>query len=475
MSRSVINLEFNELSPILMDRFIAQGMLPNFARLRQESTVCITDAEIEPPALEPWIQWVTVHTGLAADEHKIFDLDDGHKVDAPRIWDVVSDAGQPVWVCGSMNAGIHGDRLNGLLVPDPWSTGAKPYPAGFFDAYAHFVRSYVQEYSRDDVPLSKADYLRFVLFMVSNGLSTRTVTETLQQLATERGGNRRWRRAAILDRLQWDMFRAQYKKLQPRFATLFLNSTAHLQHYYWRNMEPEAFTIQPTAQEQADFADAVPFGYRKMDDIVGECLRLAGPETTIVLSTALSQKPLLRYETAGGKQIFRPHDAIALARFAGIEGDVEYAPVMAEQFHLYFKDEAAAAVAERKLQALRGDDGAPTMEARREGSSVFAGCGVIIPPADGAMVRSTESNATARFADLFYKIEGMKSGSHHPDGILWIRQPGVPHQVVDRKISLRELAPTLLHLCGLPPSPVFALPAMPEITGAARAPMTLAA
>ena len=55
MSRPLINLEFNELSPTLMDRFIAQGMLPNFARLRQESTVCITDAEIEPPALEPWI------------------------------------------------------------------------------------------------------------------------------------------------------------------------------------------------------------------------------------------------------------------------------------------------------------------------------------------------------------------------------------------------------------------------------------
>jgi hypothetical protein len=91
------------------------------------------------------------------------------------------------------------------------------------------------------------------------------------------------------------------------------------------------------------------------------------------------------------------------------------------------------------------------------------------------MVRSTESNATARFADLFYKIEGMKSGSHHPDGILWIRQPGVAHQVVARKISLREIAPTLLHLCGLPPSAVFALPAMPEITRAAQAPMTLAA
>ena len=42
---SVILLELNELVPQLLDRFIAEGRLPNFERLRKESLVFTTDAE----------------------------------------------------------------------------------------------------------------------------------------------------------------------------------------------------------------------------------------------------------------------------------------------------------------------------------------------------------------------------------------------------------------------------------------------
>jgi hypothetical protein len=41
----MILLEFNELSPALMETFIDQGYLPNFKRLRDSSQVFITDAE----------------------------------------------------------------------------------------------------------------------------------------------------------------------------------------------------------------------------------------------------------------------------------------------------------------------------------------------------------------------------------------------------------------------------------------------
>ena len=58
-SKSVILLEFNELCPSLINNFIQQGKLPNFQRFYQESSVYTTDAEAEPPFLEPWIQWVT--------------------------------------------------------------------------------------------------------------------------------------------------------------------------------------------------------------------------------------------------------------------------------------------------------------------------------------------------------------------------------------------------------------------------------
>src|SRR5205807_237982 len=101
-----------------------------------------------------------------------------------------------------------------------------------------------------------------------------------------------------------------YRKYRPQFSTFFLNSTAHFQHVYWRALEPEAFAVKPTDAERAKYRDAIRFGYRNMDELLGRFLRLAGPETTLVFCTALSQQPYLKQEAAGGKHFYRvngPH------------------------------------------------------------------------------------------------------------------------------------------------------------------------
>src|SRR2546430_3338229 len=85
---SVILLEFNELSPELIDGFMRAGELPSFQRLYRESSVSTTDAQESAPNLEPWIQWVTFHTGLSFDEHGIFHLGDGHKLKQKCVWDI---------------------------------------------------------------------------------------------------------------------------------------------------------------------------------------------------------------------------------------------------------------------------------------------------------------------------------------------------------------------------------------------------
>src|ERR1051326_2738241 len=77
---AVILLEFNELTPSLMHRFMAEGKLPNFFRLYNEAHTFITDAGEEPPYLEPWIQWVTGHGGVPYREPQIFNLGGGTKV-----------------------------------------------------------------------------------------------------------------------------------------------------------------------------------------------------------------------------------------------------------------------------------------------------------------------------------------------------------------------------------------------------------
>jgi hypothetical protein len=447
----VIQLEFNELCPSLMDRFIGEGHLPNFARLRQQSLVYVTDAEERAPNLEPWIQWVTAHTGLSFAQHGVFDLGDGHKLNTPRIWDLVGERGGKVWICGSMNASFR-KPITGFILPDPWSVGIDPYPEGEFEEFFHFVRSNVQEHTRDKLSASRAQKLRFISFMVSHGMSSATAMTIGRQLLKEKGGKNRWRRAIILDRLQWDVFSWYWNRHHPEFSTFFLNSTAHFQHMYWRNMDPAQFQVKPAESEQEEYANAVRYGYEQMDVIVGKCLDLVDADTTIVLASALGQQPCLKYEDTGGKTFYRPVEPAELFEFAGLGKNWTYAPVMAEQFHIYFPTEAEAIEAAAKLGAL-DCGGRKFMLIRRTGNEVFSGCSIFEKVQSDATVTSA-SGETKPFFDLFYHVGLIKSGMHHPDGIFWIRTPELRHVVHEEPIPLRQVAPTVLTLLNCP-KPAF--------------------
>ncbi|MGH7594429.1 MAG: hypothetical protein ACRELE_11360, partial [Gemmatimonadales bacterium] len=49
----------------------------------------------------------------------------------------------------------------------------------------------------------------------------------------------------------------------------------------------------------------------------------------------------------------------------------------------------------------------------------------------------------------FYLADGLKSGMHHPDGILWIRGADHRHRVHAERIPLRAVAPTVLAMFGI--------------------------
>jgi hypothetical protein len=458
----LILLEFNELVPRLVDKFMAEGALPNFARLHREAEIHTTEADEDHPYLEPWIQWITVHSGIPYREHRIHDLGDGEKLNAPNIWDVVSDAGDSVWVCGAMNASYK-KPLNGWVLPDPWTVKVAPQPAAELTPYFKFISAHVTDYMSKKVPLGISDYLRFVAFMVSHGLSPETAKTIALQLVNERFDKKvGWKRAAILDRMQFDLFRSVYQRIKPRLATFFINSTAHYQHVYWRDMEPEHFQIQPDAGHRAAHEKSILFGYQAMDRLVGEALALAGPDTTVAFCTALSQQPCTIYEEKGGKTFFRARDFTQFLAAVGITAPCKVAPVMSQQFHLDFESEEAARDAEAKLTSMEMPGRGKVMYVVRKGASVFAGCTISRAVDQNDRIEFLGSDRSARFFDLFYAVDFLKSGMHHRDGMLWIRTPARRHFVNPEKVPLVQVAPTLLQLLGLPqPASMRALPIEP--------------
>jgi hypothetical protein len=469
----VVMLEFNELCPRLIERFMREGRLPQFEGLYGESQVYTTTAGEKPPYLEPWIQWVTIHSGLDFADHGIAFLGDGHHLQQKCIWDSLSDEGFRVWVCGSLNV-RYDLPLNGSVLPDPWTATPPPFPDDLASYFA-FVQANVVEHANHRPSTGTRDYLRylrFLAFMASHGLSADSISAIAKQLLSERGGSNRFKRVAVLDKLHFDVFSAVYRKLRPDFSTFFLNSTAHLQHRYWREFEPEAFARKPTPEDQREFGTAIPFGYEQMDQLVGRVRRLVGEDATIILCSALSQQPCLKYDEPGGKVSYRPRNFEQLMAFAGVTATHTIAPAMSKAFQIAaaFENTTDATEAQRVLRGVQIQRRDLLFVQQVDKVLHLATQVDDDLPAD-AVVRSGDSRRVSRFSDLFHRFEDKKSGMHHADGVLWIRRRDARHRVHAEPVPLTSIAPTILRLFGTP-RPAFmrgeALPLeSPDVRGAA--------
>jgi len=256
----------------------------------------------------------------------------------------------------------------------------------------------------------------------------------------------------LLDRLQFDVFADYYKRYRPSFSTFFLNSTAHYQHAYWDSFEPDKYAAEGRAGSVGHYSEAIPFGYRQMDALIGKFFRLVGDDATLILCTALSQEPLAK----GDKRIrYRPID---FERFAALARVVEYrlSPVMGELFNLEFGTVAAAEDAHRNLLKIK-IDGESIMRIERDGHRLFCSCRPKEATPMDAVVVCGEASTT--LSKLVYRVPTSKVADHHPDGVLWVRT-GRRHSGASGRVPLVGVAPTILSLFGISPpahmrGPVF--------------------
>jgi hypothetical protein len=441
----VLLLEFNELTPALLQSFMADGSLPHFRRLYERSTAYTTTAGDDP--LEPWVQWPTVHCGVPFAEHGARYLGEGRAIAFPGIARVLSDAGVVVGDFGTINANYR--DLRGYCVPDPWNDDAVAQPAEL-RPYVDFVARAVRENTREALPsFTVAEACALALCMIRNGVTLGTFLACVGQLVRERVRPAdRYRRVFALDRVQYDIFRALNARFDVGFAAFFSNSTAHLQHYYWRNMAPHAFAQPLPAGDDAALRSAVRNGYRAMDALLGRVVH-DHPRARVILCTGLSQEAWP--ETT--KCTYRPRDFGAMLAFAGCDVPVRVRPVMAERFRVVCATVEHAEAAAAALARVTSD-GAPLMGVERRGTIVYAGCDVI-ETEDRALARSVRNGAgdTRPFGSLFYRITGMNSGRHHADGALWIAADR--HTTIARKLPLAHVAALVLEECGVPPAPTM--------------------
>ena len=398
--QQLLFLELNEINFEFVEHYIERGELPRFREFFSRHGFEETESEQHYDELEPWIQWVTAHTGLSYAEHGIFRLGDIVDVDIPQIWEQLEAAGLSVGAVSPMNAKYR-LRDPAFFIPDPWTdTGvrASPIDTRFYAA----VRQAVNDNAAGG--LKKQSVIDFIVGGLQNAAPGNYATY-LKLAGTAR--SRAWSKALFLDQVLADLFVRQVKAQKPDFASLFLNAGAHIQHHYMFNSSaydgPQRNPAWYVRAEQDPVLDV----YRLYDRILGQVQR-AFPAARIMLATGLHQVPY-------GRTTFywRLVDHAAFLTELGVRF-VSVEPRMSRDFLVACASPEAAMEAERRLLSARVADGTPLFTVDNRGADLFVMLSYPDDIADDLAI--TVGNETIEHLRRHVAFVAIKNGEHDGTG-----------------------------------------------------------
>jgi hypothetical protein len=350
-------LELNEVNFEHVLDFASRGCAPNLSRLIRDHGIAKTQSEQIYEHLEPWIQWVTAHTGLPYSHHGVFRLGDIVNYDLAQIWEHLERSGLRVGAISPMNA-KNRTHNPAFFVPDPWTSTAVSAGRLLTGVY-RAVSQAVNDSAQSRLTPSSAAWLMAGAARYAKIRNYATYLQLVRSVAS-----RPWVKPMILDLLLADIFETETRKTRPHFASLFLNAAAHIQHHYmfnssayrgrWRNPE---WYIAPGLDPVADI-------YRLYDDIVGQ-IRQQFPTARLMIATGLHQDP-----HADITFYWRLKDHAAFLRTLGLEFD-HVEPRMSRDFLVMCNSEDAAAAAARILKRVKHENGEPLFEVDNRGRDLF--------------------------------------------------------------------------------------------------------
>lgn len=357
MTKQLLFLELNEINFEDVEFYCEQGLLPTFSDLFARHGWARTTSENSDREIEPWIQWVTAHTGLSSAEHGVFRLGDVIKYRLRQIWEELEDRGLSVGAISPMNA-KNQLKNAAFFVPDPWTETEISAGRRLRWLYAAIAQA-VNDNARARLTIRSAGQLAL-------GLLSFARRETFSTYIRLAGTALRasWRRAIFLDVLLSDTFICEIARASPNFATLFLNAGAHIQHHFMfsaacyggRHRNPDWY-VRPGV-------DPVLEVYRAYDNMIA-AVRKAFPRARLMIATGLHQVP-----HGGVTYYWRLRDHRKFLKRI----QVPFAVVqtrMSRDFLLVCESAGQATVAEQRLAAAVSADGIPLFEVDNRGSDLF--------------------------------------------------------------------------------------------------------
>lgn len=282
-------LIFIQLNEINFDLLRKYKNFKNFKFFNDEflNNLKITSSEEEYSNLEPWIQWVSVNTGLSANEHKIFKLGDINQSDIRQIYEIVENKGYKVGAICPMN--VKNNLKNSkYFIPDPWTK--TKLPKNFFQKLIYSSLSEaVNDNSKNKLSLkNKIIILTLCLYFFRGKSFLKFLKFFYKSIKLK------WFRAIIFDFLLHKIHIKYLKKYNKDFSTVFFNAGAHIQHHYLHNSRILNDKIKKNPEWYLDQKhDPILDVYSFYDEILLDYLN---NDYSILIATGLTQTPFIEKE-----------------------------------------------------------------------------------------------------------------------------------------------------------------------------------
>lgn len=403
-NRTVL-LGLNELNFNFIKFYIGNGMLPNFKKLFDIQKPVETSSENEYRLLEPWIQWVTVHTGKSYDEHKIFRL--GDIVDnkhIPQIFEELENRGLSIGAVSPFNAE---NRLKNpsFFVPDPW-TKTNASGSNLLKLLYKAIHQSVNDNARSKLNL-------LTIFSLLLGFITyvpfyRYKFYFKMILNLKNPGSK----AVILDSILSDVFMNLWLRNKPNFSNLFLNSGAHIQHHYLFNSQAYKGKLKnPEWYCNKDF-DPLIVVLSEYDKLIGRLLKI--DNTKIIVATGLHQQPHEKIT-----YYWRLNEHIKFCNIIGIQNYKQVLPRMSRDFLIKFDHKSDCKNAEDILNDYYFSiDGKKIFNVDNRGNSLFVELIYSNEINENDSIYSKKSGFVLEKFKSYISFVAIKNGEHNGTGYL---------------------------------------------------------
>ncbi|MGZ3693442.1 MAG: hypothetical protein ACXWQO_04575 [Bdellovibrionota bacterium] len=336
--KKILLVELNEFNTGLFEAAAKAYGLKNIQTVCSwQKTDTLTEDTYDSGFLEPWSQWVSIHTGKNSLQHRINHLGDVPNMDFPQVWESLGSAGISSGIWGVMNGSRRDTKNCAFFVPDPWTFSENAYPREL-NNFLGLLRYAAQNYTSMFSWRLFREALRFgicVLKEVPMG-ELLSATEHLVR-SIFKYGPKNFVFFMAFEELSAALFLERRKKHRPDFQLVFLNTIAHIQHHYWT----DANSLSPQLRH----------GFETVDRILGKIFASRGSDEAVLLLNGLSQMNS-NHETPW--ILYRP---ISLKKFlqAAKLPDCRVEPLMSYDAHIFFSDAKDTELARSALESATVD------------------------------------------------------------------------------------------------------------------------